>query len=154
MRFTRIEVEQVLRRRRRLKIRAARAELKSEVGRGRARDGGYLAYLRRLPCIAGLVEGGCDGSVEAAHLRYSDVTVGRINPGMQAKPSDKWATPLCGKHHRNDQHSGNEWVFWARLRVEPGALSMELYEAYQNDGDALAIVERFAEQAGMRPDKA
>jgi hypothetical protein len=42
---------------------------------------------------------------------------------MGEKSSDKWALPLCGKHHR-EQHSMNEREFWASYGIDPFALAM------------------------------
>jgi hypothetical protein len=112
--------------------------------RGRVREPGFLAYLRRLPCVAGLVGGCCEGPVEAAHIRFSDAAAGRINSGMQCKPSDRWATPLCRHHHQHDQHTRSERAFWEGLGIEPGALSTALYEAYQAGADGLAVLQAFA----------
>jgi len=102
----------------------------------------YLAWVRRLPCIAGLIEGGCNGPIEAAHVRMS--VPGRPNPGMAAKPNDRWAVPLCRHHHQHDQHRGSERAFWQRLGVEPTALSQSLYSAFEDgvDGNELLCAMR------------
>lgn len=117
-----------------------------KAGRGRERDAGYLAYLRRLPCVACLVEGGNCGPTEAAHLRYSDASQGRVNPGLSVKPSDRYATPLGAGHHRGDQHMMRERDFWERLGIEPGALAADLYAAYQAGADGLPVLRRHAQQ--------
>lgn len=110
----------------------------------REHDPGFLAFLRSLPCIAGLMEdGGCSGAVQAAHTRFSDATHDRRNSGMQAKPSDRHATPLCAGHHLHDQHTGSEIKFWARLGIDPGDLSAALHRAYQAGEDGLAVLRRF-----------
>lgn len=110
----------------------------------RERDPGYLAFLRRLPCIAGLLgDGDCEGATQAAHLRFSDHKQGRTNPGLQSKPSDRHATPLCAGHHLRDQHAGEERAFWNRLGIDPGDLSNALYAAYLNDGDGSKVLQRF-----------
>lgn len=106
------------------------------------RDKGYLAWLRRLACVAGAVQRGCIGPTEAAHLRFSDAGRGR-NSGMQRKPDDKWATPLCRWHHQNDQHAGSEQAFWARLGIDPGDLCEALYAAYQAGRDGSAVIAAF-----------
>lgn len=123
--------------------------------RGRVLDKGYLSWLRRLPCIAGLVASGCDGPVEAAHLRYADAQRGRPNPGLSTKPSDRFATPLCAHHHRGDQHTRSERAFWADLHIEPGDLTAELYAAYQAGADGLPVLLRFASDArsNLRSDR-
>jgi hypothetical protein len=112
--------------------------------RGRVRDPGFLAYLRRLSCVACWAEGIPSGApIEAAHIRFSDAKLGRVNPGMQCKPSDRWATPLCRYHHQHDQHKRQERAFWADLGVEPGGLSMALYAAYLAGADGFAVIDAF-----------
>lgn len=108
--------------------------------RGRERDPGFLAYLRRLPCAACLIEGGNCGPTEAAHLRFSDASRQRVNPGLSVKPSDRYATPLGAGHHRGDQHMRRERDFWQRLGVEPGALAADLYAAYLAGADGLPVM--------------
>lgn len=109
--------------------------------RGREVDKGYLAWLRRLPCVAGLVEGGCEGPVEAAHLRFG--TPDRPNPGLGRKNHDRHCTPLCRKHHQHDQHTGSERAFWTRLGVEPADLTEALYASYKAGEDGLPTLLRF-----------
>lgn len=112
---------------------------------GRERDPGYLAFLRRLPCVAGVMGlPDCQGATQAAHLRFSDAKAGRTNPGMQAKPHDRHATPLCAHHHLRDQHARQEQAFWHDLEVDPGDLSTALYAAYLAGEDGLAVLRRFA----------
>jgi hypothetical protein len=145
------ERSNILRRRHEAKVRASAPPKFAKrdfpkADRGRVRDPGYLAFLRRLPCVACMVEGGNCGPTEAAHIRFSDARLGRINPGMQAKPSDQWATPLGRGHHQHDQHAGAERAFWERLAIEPGALSMALHTAYLAGGDGLAVLRQFTER--------
>lgn len=133
------------------KLRAHRKEMVKRVGKRapeqrqpRERDPGYLAFLRRLPCIAGLLgDGDCEGATQAAHLRFSDHKQGRTNPGLQSKPSDRHATPLCAGHHLRDQHAGEERAFWNRLGIDPGDLSNALYAAYLAGEDGAAAMRRF-----------
>jgi hypothetical protein len=74
-------------------------------------DPDYLAWIRTRPCCVC----GEDTTVEAHHPR--------IGVGMAQKASDKWALPLCGRHHREVQAQGDR-VFWASLGIDPIALSM------------------------------
>lgn len=111
----------------------------------RERDPGYLAFLRRLPCIAAVMgHAGCEGAIQAAHLRFSDAKGGRRNPGMSSKPHDRHATPLCAHHHLRDQHTRQEQAFWNDLGVDPGDLSAALYAAYQAGDDGSAVLRRFS----------
>lgn len=92
--------------------------------RGRVKEPAYLRWLRTLPCAVAHV-GRCSGPIQAAHLRTSDAAAGRINPGMQRKPDDSWATPLCAHHHA-EQHRGNERAFWSAAGIDPTALCLTL----------------------------
>lgn len=110
----------------------------------RERDAGYLAFLRRLPCIAGVMGAtDCSGATQAAHLRFSDAARGRLNPGMASKSHDRHATPLCEHHHLRDQHVRQEQAFWNDLGIDPGDLSAALYAAYQAGEDGQAVLRRF-----------
>ena len=116
--------------------RAYRAAMIKRVGKResgqrqpRERDPGFLAFLRRQPCAARHL-GGCDGPVEAAHIRMSSAKHGTRNAGMQQKPHDRHATPLCRHHHQHDQHRGSEAAFWSRVGVDPFEVAARLYEQY------------------------
>ena len=87
----------------------------------RERDEKHLDYIRSLPCCI------CkdNTSTEAAHIRTASLDHGKRGAGMQEKSSDKWALPLCGKHHR-EQHSMNEMKFWAKYGIDPFMLAMTL----------------------------
>lgn len=115
------------------KAKKAERPKSPKADRGRVRDAGFLAYLRRLPCVVGPI--GCSGPVEAAHVRLS--VPGRPNPGLQVKPSDRFAVSLCAGHHRtnNDaQHTMSERRFWDTHGMDPFAVAERLYAAYQTEG--------------------
>jgi hypothetical protein len=120
-----------------------RRKLLGKAHRGRFRDSTYLAWVRRLPCVAGLVKGGCSGPVEAAHLRFSDASAGRINPGLSRKSGDNWVTPLCNGHHQHDQHLKNERAFWSALDIDVNALCRTLFAAYRSNQDGAAALSTF-----------
>ena len=86
--------------------------------RPRRHDPEYLEYIRQQACCIC----GNDVSVEAHHPRTG--TVNGENPGMGQKISDKWALPLCGKHHRA-VHSQSEQYFWASYGIDPFATAMQ-----------------------------
>lgn len=115
------------------KARKAKRPPNQKATRGRVREPLYLAFIRRQPCAAAGL-GGCDGPVEAAHVRYSDR--GRINPGLQVKPSDEYTLPLCASHHRTGphaQHSMNERAFYAMIGIDPVILMAYYRSAYQRE---------------------
>ena len=96
----------------------------------RQKDGKHMDFIRGLPCAVCLD----NTSTEAAHIRYSEPRVGRVNPGMQQKPHDWFTVPLCGECHR-EQHGGNEKAFWNGKPVNPDMLALALY-AISGDHEA------------------
>lgn len=102
--------------------------------RGRERDNAYLAWLRRQPCRIAWSDHGCAGPVEAAHLRYADLSAGRSNPGLQRKSDDRWATSLCGHHHREQHAHGNERAWWARYGLDGSEVARAQYAQFQAEG--------------------
>jgi hypothetical protein len=82
-------------------------------------DDVYLDYIRSQPCCIC----GEDTTVEAAHLRVGSINDDKPDTGMGEKSSDKWALPLCGKHHR-EQHAMNELEFWASYGINPFKLAL------------------------------
>jgi Protein of unknown function (DUF968) len=87
----------------------------------RERDEKHLDYIRSLGCCVC----GDETSTEAAHIRTASLENGKIHTGMSEKPSDKWAVPLCNKHHR-EQHTMNELEFWKKHGIDPFMLAMTL----------------------------
>ncbi|QIO34348.1 DUF968 domain-containing protein [Bradyrhizobium sp. 1(2017)] len=89
----------------------------------RQRDERYLAYIRTLPCCIC----GDNTSTEAAHLRVGLISAStpKRATGMGEKSSDKWALPLCSRHHR-EQHRMNELEFWASYGINPFELAISL----------------------------
>ncbi|MFI8682052.1 hypothetical protein ACIGFJ_06765 [Brevundimonas diminuta] len=118
--------------------REARREAKTarpkspKADRGRERDNGFLAYLRRQPCEARSL-GGCTGPIDPAHIRFNDGP-DRQNPGGARKNHDRHANPLCRGHH-DQQHSMNERAFWSLLGKDAYATAAAHYAAYQKAHD-------------------
>jgi len=114
------------------KAKKAQRPKSPKADRGRVRDNGYLAFLRRQPCCVGPV--GCRGVVQAAHVRYS--RPGEPMTGMQRKPSDRNAVSLCEAHHLTGpdaQHSRGERQWWGARGIDPHALADRLYALYQQE---------------------
>lgn len=83
----------------------------------------FLKFLRAQPCC---ISGCSRGPVEAAHIRIGLT-------GMQRKPHDFLATPLCVHHHRvgpKSQHASNEGAWWAATGLNPFEIAARLYAAY------------------------
>ena len=62
---------------------------------------GFLQWIRGRDCFVS-ESGECEGKIEAAHI---DRVGGK---GMGTKVADRWAIPLCSKHHRMQHTIG--WV--------------------------------------------
>ena len=91
----------------------------------RVHDTGFLAFLRRQPCAVGPL--GCDGPVQAAHIRTH--LPGELPTGLGRKPDDSRATGLCAKHHA-EQHDMNEMAWWIGHGRDPFAIAARLFAAY------------------------
>jgi hypothetical protein len=92
---------------------------------GRIENPAYLAWIREQRCVL------CntDQNIEAAHLRVGSIPHNKTYGAMQMKSSDRWALPLCARHHRMQHAAGNEIAFWKSYRIDPFILSM----AYQHE---------------------
>jgi len=113
----------------------------------RVHDHAYLAWLRRAPCLAGLTEGGCQGPVQACHLRMS--IPGRPNPGLANKADDAFAWPGCVHHHIEDQHRSSEAAFFGRLGIDPFDLCGALYGAFAAGQDPAAALVGYLVETGV-----
>ena len=110
----------------RMKIAAARKP-GGKASRGRERDTGYLAFLRRQPCACGC---GAPAPSDAAHIRMASPERGKLPTGMQVKPSDRFAVPLNRVCH-DKQHSMSEARFWSERGLHPFEIADRLYAEYQ-----------------------
>lgn len=89
----------------------------------RQKNDRHLDFLRSLSCCVCLD----NTSTEAAHVRYSEPKLGKRSTGMQEKPDDAFAVPLCGRDHR-EQHTMNERAYWNGKQIDPVALALALYK--------------------------
>lgn len=103
----------------------------------RVKDEAHLEFIRSLPCVSC----GDNTATEAAHLRAANLDYGKPAPGMQAKPHDRWALPLCGRCHR-EQHEGDEAMFWAFRGVNPWVLAMTLHDVSGDHEMACTVIDR------------
>lgn len=87
-------------------------------------DAGYLSLVRSLPCLSCGME-----PSEAAHVRFASAAFGKAS-GLQKKPEDRWALPLCAGCHRlnrDAQHNSGEREFWDRLGIDALPTCVALY---------------------------
>ncbi|MBU2233149.1 MAG: DUF968 domain-containing protein [Alphaproteobacteria bacterium] len=128
------EIKRAKNREIRLKIAAARKP-GGKANRGRVKDNGFLAFLRRQPCVCGC---GRPAPSDPAHIRMASPERGKSSTGMQVKPSDQYAVPLNRLCHER-QHSGAEARFWSERGLDPFEIADRLYAEYQgqpNQGPA------------------
>lgn len=88
------------------------------------RDPAYLENVRACPCLSCGME-----PTEAAHVRFSSAAYGKTS-GMNKKPEDRFALPLCAECHRlarDAQHNRGEVEFWHALGINPLAVCVALY---------------------------
>jgi hypothetical protein len=97
--------------------------------RPRQHDEAHLKFIRTLPCV---VTGLRD--VDAAHIRYGDISYHKPTTGMGEKPHDKWTVPLSPEEHRR-QHSMNERDYWTLVGINPLDLAIKLW-MYTGDEEA------------------
>lgn len=84
----------------------------------------YLAWIRTQPCLVCRKPGPSD----PAHLRSAALRYGKPHTGLGEKPDDRWAVPLCRKHHEEQHAFGSELAWWAAQGIEPFAVAVRLYE--------------------------
>ena len=80
-------------------------------------------------------------ATEAAHIRYSDSTIGKVNPGVGQKPDDKYTVPLCGDCHR-DQHKMGERDYWKLIGIDPLFVAAQLYAVTGDYDEGCEIISR------------
>lgn len=95
----------------------------------------HLDFIRSLPCIVC----GDNTSTEAAHVRYTDRSVAKVNPGMGQKPPDYFTVPMCHVHHEQ-QHRMNEAYFWSVRGIDPVKKALALYAYSGNHSLAGQVV--------------
>ena len=76
----------------------------------------HLTFLRQLPCVAC----GKAAPSEAAHVRTG------TDGGVEVKPGDRYAVPLCASCHAK-QHRIGELTFWSALRIDSLNVALRLW---------------------------
>ena len=82
----------------------------------------HRRFVASLPC---LICGARD--VQAAHIRYSDSSVGKPSTGMGQKPDDKYSVPLCVSDHADQHAYGSERYWWKEKYIDPIKVSLALF---------------------------
>ena len=116
---------------------AAPERQRGEPPRPPSGDADYLSLIRQLPCLSCGME-----PSEAAHVRFASAAFGKAC-GLQKKPDDKWALPLCADCHRlakTAQHNRGERDFWEALGIDPLPVCVALHAAREDVARMDAIV--------------
>ncbi len=111
----------------------------------RERDREYLHWLHYTPCIAGLIEGGCQGNIQAAHQKH----IGQQAAALGKRPHDRHSCALCEWHHTRAPNACDpaQRKFWDRLGVDVTAFCADLYQAFQEGTDGADVVIHYARSA-------
>lgn len=115
----------------------------------RQHDPAHLAFVRSQPCSVC----GSTRMIEAAHVRYACLPIGKETTGMQEKPSDCWTVSLCAYHHRTGilaQHKMNEAEFWIMHGRNPFEIAARLWI---ESGGATRATERAENPKRVKPRK-
>jgi hypothetical protein len=100
----------------------------------------HKAAIAQLFCLATALRYGLEkGGVQVAHLRFSSASHGKVNPGLQRKPHDRWTLPLCAAEHRR-QHAGSEVAYWEGLGVDPHQIAKALWDVSPNEAQMRAVL--------------
>jgi len=82
----------------------------------RIRDKAHLRRVAELPCLI------CNRQPSHAHhLRFAQ------RRGLSQKVSDEYVVPLCALHHGDLHQSSSEQGWWKRQKIDPIAISAELW---------------------------
>ncbi len=90
--------------------------------RERVKDRDHLKFVASLPCVVC----GRHGDTQAAHIRFGWARAGKREVGLQEKPDDRWAVPLCTSCHIK-QHDTNEKVYWSKKHMSPIFIALALW---------------------------
>jgi hypothetical protein len=92
----------------------------------------HLRFVASLPCLF------CKKpDVQAAHVRFADLTIAKPFTGGATKPDDRFTVPLCIEHHRL-QHEAGERDFWGT--VDPVKIALAIYSVTGDHSRAEQIV--------------
>jgi hypothetical protein len=78
--------------------------------------------------------------VQAAHVRFADLSVGKPFTGGATKPDDKFTVPLCCAHHYEQHAWGDERGWWMKYEIDPIKVALALYCVSGDHGRASEIL--------------
>jgi len=102
--------------------------------RPRAAKPDHLAFIRSLPC---LVTGQAD-SVEAAHVSFENLQLGKLGRGKGTKEDDCWTVPLSPREHW-EQHRLGEREYWKQAGIDPCVIALALWRCSCFDDHETAV---------------
>ena len=101
----------------------------------------HLDRIRQCECLIC----GDNTSTEAAHVRFSDLSVAKPMSGLGMKPHDWFCVPLCSRHHKLQTDYGNEREWWRLANIDPVKVALMLYV----EGDDFQRAEQIVRSARM-----
>lgn len=107
----------------------------------RQHDEKHLRFISQLGC---LICGAHD--VQAAHVKYADLSVGKEFCGKSEKPDDCFVVPLCIEHHAEQHSFGNERDWWRQEEIDPIKIALALFSVTGNFARGEVIVSACREQ--------
>jgi hypothetical protein len=101
----------------------------------------HLRFVASMGCLI------CGArNVQAAHVRYADLSVGKEFCGKQEKPDDKFTVPLCVEHHRTQHSWGSERDWWKLAEIDPIKTALALFAVSGDEARGEMIVSSCREQ--------
>lgn len=94
---------------------------------------GFLQWLRGRPCLWAL-GGECEGRIEAAHLDFAG------GKGVGTKVADRFAVPMCAKHHAQQHQKG--WRTFMALRQVSSQMLLDAAATFWRQWPGRAAWER------------
>jgi ERF superfamily len=107
----------------------------------RYRDRAHLRFVSAQPCLI------CGRRPsDAHHLRFAQARA------LGRRVSDEYAVPLCRTHHRVLHRHGDEAAWWETNRIDPVAVSGELWQRTRLDGPSGGRVEALLSVGVIEPE--
>lgn len=101
----------------------------------------HRRFVAGLPCLI------CGATnVQAAHIKYADLTIGKPFTGGAMKADDCFVVPLCVGHHDHQHMFGNERDWWKLADIDPIKTALALFAVTGDEARGEMIVSACREQ--------
>jgi hypothetical protein len=103
----------------------------------RFRDKAHLAFVASQPCLV------CGRRpVDPHHVRFAQ------GQSLGRKVSDEFTVPVCRSHHRELHRSGDEYLWWENVGIDPLKAARKLWKKTRLKREAGATRKRAGPQGG------